>query len=109
MREYKTILDTVCDKCHKSETFTGSMKRDVHASAKRAGWRIINTEDACAKCFKEYMATMYQPNRQRNRDMVNSRVAGKTFKAIGLQWGISTERVRQIVSKTRRLEERRAS
>ena len=41
---------------------------------------------------------------ERNTAIVKSRLAGKSFRAIGLEYGLSCERIRQIVARYQRYE-----
>lgn len=45
------------------------------------------------------MQSQYKDLTPRRKEMLDMRLQGKTLKAIGLKFGISRERVRQIIKK----------
>ncbi len=45
------------------------------------------------------MVTYLSPNNHKHNDIVNRVLKGETYESIGYSWGISRERIRQIVSK----------
>ena len=49
------------------------------------------------------MTAFNKEQRARNRAIYNARMSGETYASIGAQYGISKERVRQIVEKVKRI------
>ena len=49
---------------------------------------------------------MSETKRKRNNEIVNERLAGRTYRSIGEEYGLSTNRVRQICEKENAIKKR---